>query len=85
LAYRAAYSSIYQNFCVEDYLSSKPQRTSILIGSSSNQSYVWWLRSGSPSYCARESVVYPSGEFDVVVSDGFYSNGVRPAMVIKIT
>ena len=82
LAYRAASTGTKQNFCIEDYLTTNAQRTATFIGSSTNQSYFWWLRSGSPSYSHSTCDVPPSGGFS---NDGVNdSHGVRPAMVIRL-
>ena len=88
LAYRAAYSSIYQNFCIEDYLTTNAKRTAVFIGSSSNQSYFWWLRSGTTTLslsnsCGNAINVAPSGECNSML-DLNCSLGVRPAMVMKL-
>ena len=81
LAYKAVSSSIYQNFCLEDYLTTNAQRTATFIGSSTNQSFIWALRSGKTLVDIGN--VYPSGTLTNTrgVGNGL---GVRPAMVVKI-
>ena len=81
LAYRTTYSSIYQNFCIEDYLPDPNQRISCFIGST--QPYVWWLRSAHNEYSHYASSIGPSGSycFDPHI---ICSYGVRPAMVMKL-
>ena len=82
LAYRTAHPSTYQNFCIEDYLTTNVQGTATLIGSTTNQSYLWWLRTASTGNTSATKVVpegYPTG------GDWPYcSYGVRPAMVMKL-
>ena len=74
--------STYQNFCIEDYLTTNVQGTATLIGSTTNQSYLWWLRTASTGVTSVAKVVpegYPTG------GDWPYcSYGVRPAMVMKL-
>ena len=87
LAYRAAYSSIYQNFCVEDYLNSNARRVTTIIGS--DLAYGWWLRSspkpnsgGSTWNLFRSSYVESYGNCNGCQNS--YGLGVRPAMVMKL-
>lgn len=80
LAYRAAYSSIKQNFCIEDYLPNQTQRCASFI--SSTQSFFWWLRSGCPSSTGSVYPICPSGEYGDNLVDVSY--GVRPAFVISL-
>ena len=83
LAYRAANSSIKQNFCIEDYLTNSAQRVATFIGA--NQSFFWWLRSAGTydgTYTRCCSYVVPNGTLGGNVVDGYY--GVRPAMVMKL-
>ncbi|MBQ2713536.1 MAG: hypothetical protein IJF22_01020 [Clostridia bacterium] len=85
LAYREAntQNSIYQNFCIQDYLPNTANRISTLIGSSNNLSYIYWLRSGY--YDHQRSVWRIS-----VDGNGVHhyscdcSYGVRPAMVMRL-
>ena len=80
LAYKGAYSSTYQNFCVEDYLPNANQRTAVLI--KSTQSDCWRLRSGASYNQHDVSLVKPDGSFQGWgVCNTF---GVRPAMVMKL-
>ena len=81
LAYRAAYPSTYQNFCIEDYLPNPSQRVASFINS--NQSFHWYLRSGAPLKSQYVSLVYPNGGFELTHSI-FNLFGVRPAMVMKL-
>ena len=83
LSYRAAHTSTKQNFCIDDYLTTASKRIACLIGSS-NQSYYYWLRSGSLNDSAQHAShrIGTSGDF---WSHGCEtSNGVRPAMVMKL-
>ena len=84
LAYRATSSSIFQNFCVEDYISTNAQRIATFIGSSSNQSYHWHLRSGMNGTATHVHRVLYSGDIGVGVSGSHDTNGVRPAFVMRI-
>lgn len=83
LAYRAAHSSTKQNFCIEDYLPNENQRTASFIGSSTNQSYFWHLRSGNSTSNDMSHSVFPSGSLHST-GDITASLGVRPAMVMKL-
>ena len=84
LATREAYSSIYQNFCFEDYLPNQNQKIAVLIGSPTNQSYPWWTRSGMYyAYCSCNYLIRPNGETPCSWWSG-NSLGVRPAMVMKL-
>ena len=80
LAYRGAHTATYQNFCIEDYLTTNAKRIATFIGS--NQTYWWWSRSGilttpgTANACVPEAVAY-----NIDVSFGL---GVRPAMVMKL-
>lgn len=81
LAYRGANSSIYQNFCIEDYLTSNLQRPTTYMGS--NYVYAYNLRSGS------DYTGYPAastGGHTGVLGYGqvFDTCGVRPAMVMRL-
>ena len=80
LAYKGAYSSTYQNFCVEDYLPNKNQRTATFINS--NISFCWRLRSGAAINQHDASNVLPSGGFQTWGTCNAF--GVRPAMVMKL-
>ena len=85
LAYRTANTSISQNYCIEDYLNTNNKRTATLIGSSSNQSFFWGLRSGysgSSGVSNRVFRVVPSGEITDIPDHN--TLGVRPAMVMKL-
>ena len=82
LAARYACTSVEQNFCIEDYLPNSNQRVASLI--KSNQSYYWWLRSGSSSQTnAHSSLIDVDGSYSDRAVDGGY--GVRPAMVMKLS
>ena len=83
LAYRNSHLDTYQNFCIEDYLITDTQRTACFIGSSTNQSYSWRLRSGNQYNCHAAYIVYPSGKYDYHGPSWTY--GVRPAMVMKLS
>ena len=84
LAYKDANPSTYQNFCYEDYLTTNEQRVSTLIGSSNPISNFWYLRSGSNVGTYRSTFIHPGG-----VGPGAMnvcsSQGVRPAMVMKLS
>ena len=80
LAYKGAYSSTYQNFCVEDYLPNANQRTAVLINST--QSDCWRLRSGASHNQHDVSLVKPGGTFEGWGTCNAF--GVRPAMVMKL-
>ena len=82
LANRASHSSTYQNFCIEDYLTTDTQRVATFIGSSTNQSYLWWGRSGAESYTQSASCRQPSGGYTIDGSGD--SHGVRPAFVLSL-
>ena len=79
LAYRDAASNIYQNFCVEDYLTSNVERVATYIGSS--QSFPWLLRSGYTEVFQISNVNCNGG---LMCSNTFRTYGVRPAMVMKL-
>ena len=84
LARRAVNSSIYQNFCIEDYLTSDQVRVTSLIGGTQAQPY--YLRSGYVNLNDSVSFVsckgnYSSGRGSSVRG----STGVRPAMVVKFS
>ena len=81
LAYRDAYSSIFQNFCIEDYLPNQTQRVSCLIGS--NQAMLYYLRSGNSRSASYSSYVYAYGALSgtYLVYNSF---GTRPAFVLRI-
>ena len=81
LAYRAAYSSTYQNFCIEDYLPNQNQRVASIIGT--NQCHFWYLRSGTNAGHARSCTVLYSGEISTAWGISNYY-ATRPAMVVKI-
>ena len=80
LAYKAAYSA-FQNFCIENYLTSNAMRATSLIGS--NQGYHWWTRTGSPVNNNYPSSVPPEGFFEQA-NTAHNSYGVRPAFVLKV-
>ena len=83
LAYRAASPSIYQNFCVEDYLITETKRTTSFIGSSNNlSSDAWWLRTGMFKTTSGAYIVYFTGQ--ISTGNVICSSGVRPAMVMKL-
>ena len=82
LAHRDAHSTTYQNFCVQDYLSTIKQSIATLIGSQTNQSFFWWLRSGYSTGNDVASDFFPSGEF--YGNNVRHANGVRPAFVMKL-
>ena len=79
----STYTSTNQNFCIDDYLTTNQTRVSILIGSSTNASYPYWLRCG---YKENSQCVYrvnAEGAFsDYYSCDCSY--GIRPAMVMKL-
>ena len=78
LGYRAIHST-YQNFCVDDYLTTPAERTAMFIGSS--YSYIWYLRSGdNTSY--RAYSIHPNGSYGAYYVHN--SLGVRPAFVLRI-
>ena len=84
LAYKAAHSTTYQNFCIEDYLPNPNQRVASLI--KSNQSYYWWLRSSSAYASSASYIAYsltPDGNYRQI-DQVHGSHGVRPAMVMKL-
>ena len=81
LARRAANSSTYQNFCIEDYFASGSQRIASLIGSS--QAYHWNVRSGIATASGYPNVVLSNGNIGGWWGDN--SLGVRPAMVMKLS
>ena len=80
LAYRSVYSSIYQNFCIDDYLTSNQKRVATFIGSST-QTHSYFSRSGSTR--VEPSAFLPSGDFNDLF-DPRTIVGVRPAMVMKL-
>ena len=82
LASRGAYSSTYQNFCIEDYLTTNTQRIASLLGST--QSDFWWLRSGYPwpNFNNVACEIEPSGNLSSGIAHDFF--GIRPAMVMKL-
>ena len=80
LAYRAANSSIFQNFCIEDYLTTNAQRIATYINTT--QPYFWYFRSSYPSSWQTYGG-YPDGSVAGCASHGSY--GVRPAMVMKLS
>ena len=83
LAYRAAYSSTFQNFCIEDYLTTNTQRIATQIGTTLN--HFWWLRSGTPSVSYRVPVVQCAGTIALDhTGDIDFVHAVRPAMVIRV-
>ena len=86
LAYGGANSSIYQNFCIENYLTSNAKRISVLIKSSSNQTYAYYLRSGClANICTVVYNIFPSGEIYSNYPRGCqYGHGVRPAFVLSL-
>ena len=85
LSSKTSNTSITQNFCIEDYLTTNSQRISSLIGST--QSFTWWTRSAfrhssNTNYCYYAKSVFPTGELSYNgVAD---SHGARPAMVMKL-
>ena len=83
LAHRATHSSTYQNFCIEDYITTNVTRIGIFIGSSTDQSQYWWLRSSSLNYHTNGHSVNYGGTIEGT-GNGPYSLGVRPAMVMKL-
>ena len=83
LAYRAANSSIKQNFCVEDYLKIDNNRIAILIGSS--QCIAWATRTGAPLETRRMYTVNYQGEYNSATNSVRSASGVRPAMVMKLS
>lgn len=83
LAYRGAHSTIKQNFCIEDYLTTDSQRVATFINSN-NLSHSYWLRSGIASAQRGIYAVFPSGA--VLTNAGADdAKGVRPAMVMKLS
>ena len=86
LTYRTVHTATKQNFCIEDYLNSNSKRVASLIGS--NQSYVWWLRSGHLEYNYASNFVWHDGSYSGNTGAGMTSavvlQGVRPAMVMKL-
>ena len=79
LTARAVNPATKQNFCLEDYLPNLNQRTATLIGST--YSYPWGTRTGYAVWGTYS--VTPSGDFKTD-TDLNESNGVRPAMVMKL-
>ena len=74
-------SSIYQNFCIENYLNTNAKRVASYVGSSQCQR--WWLRSGHyPTYQQGAQHGGEAGTIDQSTIDCSY--GVRPAMVVRI-
>ena len=84
LARKNAYSSIYQNFCIEDYLDTNAKRIGILIGSSNNQAMFWHTRSGNSTYGHATFSIWPSGAYNTDHVGSLYAHGVRPSFVIRI-
>ena len=81
LAYKGV--STNQNFCIEDYITTNQTRIAILIGSSTNASYPYWLRSGGTDSPQAVCRVNAEGAFtDYYSCDCSY--GIRPAMVMKL-
>ena len=78
LAYRGASSSIYQNFCVEDYMTTNAQRATSMIGS--NYTYASHYRSGTT--VGQHGLAHWSGALASYNLDCTY--GVRPAMVMRL-
>ena len=81
LAYKSVYSSTYQNFCVEDYLTTLSQRTTSYINSTQLAS--WWYRSGRNVSDAERSCSQACSE-TITHATVTCSIGVRPAMVMKL-
>ena len=80
LASRVNSTAIYQNFCIEDYLTTASQRIASLIDS--NQPQLYHSRSGGKQAFSIEMVL-PTGVTEA--SGGLNrSDGVRPAMVMKL-
>ena len=83
LAARIANANTYQNFCIEDYLTTGSQRVTVFIGSATNQVYTWLLRSGGASGTNSVYVISHSSWYG---ADSIkFSYGVRPAMVMKLS
>ena len=78
LAYRTNSAGKYQNFCIEDFLTTAAQRVTSFIGS--NITYTYTLRTSASIW--QTSAVYYNGEYvNFVVK---YLSGARPAMVMKL-
>ena len=81
LAKKSAYSSIYQNFCIENYLSSNASRISAYIGTNNN--FFYYLRSGDSNRAGGCQAVLYSGAYETNVGIN-RTYGVRPAMVMRL-
>ena len=78
LAYRTNGAGKYQNFCIEDFLTSSAQRVTSFIGS--NITYTYTLRTSASIF--QTSAVYYNGDY--VTFSIKYLTGARPAMVMKL-
>ena len=76
----ARYSSVTQNFVIEDYLSSGNEMVACLIGS--NQTYYQHLRSGLPN--SSQQLTYAIGINAIAAGTVHNYFGVRPAFVLRI-